>query len=109
MAPALTGTAPQAPHTLSKDVNSSAPKHIFPDGIRTSGQLEPIYDLLQPYSAFPKQIEGPTVWRKEEYVDHPERWTHPFSEEEIAEISKAADDFIASGTPLTGITKVSIS
>lgn len=103
MAPALTAAAPEAPHTLSS--SSKAPKSIFPDGIRTSGQHEPIYSLLQPYSAFPKEITGPTAWSKADYKDNPERWTHVFSQSEIAEISEAADRFIASGTPLTGITK----
>jgi hypothetical protein len=47
----------------------------------------------------------PTAWDRADYTHNPERWTHPFSEDEIAEISAAADAFIASGTPLTGITK----
>jgi hypothetical protein len=46
-----------------------------------------------------------TAWDRDEYKNNPERWTHPFSEEEVKEISNAADAFIASGTPLTGITK----
>lgn len=79
---------------------------IFPDGIKTSGQHDPIESLIKPYSAFPKEITGPTAWDAEEYKNNPELWTHPFSEDEIEEISKAADDFIASSTPLTGITKV---
>jgi len=78
---------------------------IFPDGLKSSGQTNPIYDLLKPYSEFPKEITGQSVWSSEEYQHNPERWTHQFSEDEIAEISKAADEFIASETPLTGITK----
>lgn len=108
MAPAIAETAvPPAISSKSavKD-NNNAPKEIFPDGIRTSGQHPPLYDELKPYDQFPKEITGPTVWKKEDYDGHPERWTHPFSEEEVEEIGKAADDFIASGTPLTGIAKV---
>ncbi|KAH7401469.1 hypothetical protein BKA66DRAFT_104579 [Pyrenochaeta sp. MPI-SDFR-AT-0127] len=106
MAPALTTSAPTAPHELSNNLaNNRAPKNIFPDGIRTSGQHEPIYNLLRPYSDFPKQITGPTAWSKADYKDNPERWTHSFSDSEIKEISDAADRFIASGTPLTGISK----
>lgn len=70
-----------------------------------SGQHPPLYDLIRPYSDFPKQIVGPTVWRPEDYANNPERWVHPFSEAEITEISRAADTFIASQIPLTGITK----
>lgn len=81
-------------------------KSVFPDGIKTSGQTYPDYSRLKPYSAFPKEITGPTVWKSEDYKNNPERWTHRFGEEEISEISDAADAFIQSGTPLTGITKV---
>jgi hypothetical protein len=105
MAPALTPVAPTAPHELSTPNTNKAPKSIFPDGIRTSGQHEPIYSLLRPYSDFPKQITGSTAWEKAEYTSNPERWTHVFSSDEVKEISDAADAFIASGTPLTGITK----
>jgi len=102
MAPGLTETAPTPPHQLQ---SVPANKAIFPDGIKTSGQHPPIYSLLCPYEDFPKEITGPTVWKAEDYVNNPERWTHPFSEEEIAELSQAADNFIKSGTPLTGISK----
>jgi len=103
MAPALTSPAPEAPHTLSQTVNKS----IFPDGLKTSGQHNPIYEQLTPHSQFPKEISGPTVWKAEDYRDHPERWTHVFSDEDITELGRAADEFIASGRPLTGIRKVS--
>lgn len=102
MAPALTSPAPPAPHTLSPAPKLN--KTLFPDGLLTSGQHEPIYELLQPYSAFPKTITGPTAWSASDYSSNPERWTHIFSEAEIAEISSAADAFLQSGTPLTGIT-----
>ncbi|CAK1359468.1 hypothetical protein CB0940_05671 [Cercospora beticola] len=80
-------------------------KTIFPDGIKTSGQTYPEYDQLKSYEEFPQEITGETVWKAEDYQNNPERWVHRFSEEEIAEVSKAADDFLASGTPMTGITK----
>lgn len=69
------------------------------------GQHPPLYDQIYPYSAFPKHIEGSTVWRPEDYANNPERWVHQFSAAEIDEISRATDDFIASGLPITGITK----
>ncbi|OCK99320.1 taurine catabolism dioxygenase TauD [Cenococcum geophilum 1.58] len=103
MPPALTETPAAASHLLS--TNTTAPKSIFPDGIKTSGQHPPLYDQLKPYSSFPKEITGPTVWKAEEYINNPERWTHPFSEDEIAEISQTADKFLADAMPLTGISK----
>lgn len=88
--------------------NELAPRSIFPDGIRTSGQHPPLYDVLKPYEEFPKEIAGPTVWKKEDYVDKPEAWVHRFTKEEIQELSEAADQFIERGIPLTGISKVCI-
>lgn len=94
-------------HTsLPQAKNAEAPRSIFPDGIRTSGQHPPLYDALKPYSEFPTEITGPTLWKKEDYENKPEKWTHPFTDEEIKELSDTADAFIASGTPLTGISKV---
>ena len=104
-----------APGILADDVppvqtkvlsNDDAPRDIFPDGIRTSGQHSPLYDTLKPYSEFPKEITGPTVWRKEDFDGRTDAWTHPFTDEEIEDLGKAADAFIASGTPLTGISQV---
>lgn len=99
MAPGLTDLFPTSPLLVQS-------KAIFADGIKTSGQHPPQYNQLQPYSSFPTQITGPTVWKAEDYANNPERWTHHFTEEEIAEMSDAADKFLAAGTPLTGITKV---
>jgi len=70
-----------------------------------SGQHPPLYDLIRPYSDFPKHITGSTVWRPEDYANNPERWVHPLSESDINEISQAADRFTASNLPLTAITK----
>jgi hypothetical protein len=104
MAPGILQTSSESPQSaLGK--NDSAPRSIFPDGIRTSGQHPPLYDALKPYSAFPKEITEPTVWKREDYENNPERWTHPFTQEEIKELSDAADQFIERGIPLTGITK----
>jgi len=114
MAPGLlTQDAPEASHHLSssyagtKHDNNNAPKNIFPDGIRTSGQHEPIYNLLRPYEEFPKEVTGPTVWTTEQYISNPETWTHQFTEEELAELGATADEFMKSRTPLTGISQVS--
>lgn len=124
--PAPTTTAPPA-HTTTDPITYSSYKGpyrsaeapwlpppptptdlaVFPDGLKTTGQNPPIPSELRPFSAFPRRIKGPTVWRSEDYRDAPERWTHPFTPAEIEELGRAADAFIASGTPLTGITRVS--
>ncbi|CAK1365988.1 hypothetical protein CB0940_09566 [Cercospora beticola] len=101
MSPALTqSAAPSTAHNLSQ-----VSKAIFPDGHKTSGQHNPIPELIRPYEEFPKEIVGQTVWKAEDYRNNPERWTHGFSEEEIAELGKAADEYIAAGHPLTGMKK----
>ncbi|CCD57069.1 hypothetical protein BofuT4_P143310.1 [Botrytis cinerea T4] len=103
MAPSLLDTQPVAPHQLSSP-SSQKPidRKVFPDGIKTSGQHPPLYDQLRPYSDFPKEITGETVWKAEDYINNPERWVHVFNEEEIAELSAVADKFIADKIPLTG-------
>lgn len=79
----------------------------FPDGLKTSGQHPPVYAWVRPYADFPKVHTGPTLWKAEDYRDNPELWTHRFSDDEIEEISAAADEFIEKELPLTGISKVS--
>ncbi|KAF3480360.1 TfdA family oxidoreductase [Arthroderma uncinatum] len=84
---------------------STISRDIFPDGLKTTGQQPPLYDQIKPFSEFPKHITGPTVWKAEDFSNNPEKWTHRFTAEECAEMSAAADDFVASGIPLTAISK----
>jgi hypothetical protein len=106
MAPSLLETQPTAPHELSSAQHKVVDRKIFPDGIKTSGQHPPLYDKLRPYSDFPKEIRGESLWKPEDYVNNPERWVHVFSDEEIAELSDVADRFLANKSPLNGISKV---
>lgn len=102
MAPGL-ATAPSF-HT--SNLEKQVPRSIFPDGIKTSGQHPPLYHQLRPYHDFPNEITGSTVWDANDYKNNPERWTHWFTDEEIAEMSEAADSFRNAKIPLTGISKV---
>lgn len=107
MAPGLVSPLAPASSSLTKRRdNNHALRDIFPDGIRTSGQLEPVFSLLKPYEDFPSCVEGATVWTRDDYVNNPEKWVHRFTNEETDELSKASDNFIAAGLPLTGISKV---
>ncbi|KAH8427487.1 TauD/TfdA family dioxygenase [Aspergillus melleus] len=81
------------------------PVDIFPDGLKTTGQHPPLADHIHPFDKFPKEISGPTLWKAEDYRDQPEKWTHRFTDEEIAELSGSADAFLQSKIPLTGISK----
>lgn len=105
MAPALTETAPAAPHELS--AYNSAPRDIFPDGLKTTGQHPPLYEEIQPFEQFPKEITGRTLWHPDDYRNNPEKWTHRFTPEEVEELSTASDNFLKNKIPLTGISKVS--
>lgn len=71
---------------------SSAPGiQTFGHGLGlSSGQREPTYDLLAPFSDFPEEITGRTVWTKEELSGAGQtRWLRHFSQDEIAEIEAA--------------------
>jgi hypothetical protein len=74
--------------------------------LRSSGQLEPEFNLIVPYEQFPKEITGPTAWKKEYYSENPDSWVHRWTTAEVQEIGRAADQFIQAGLPLTTITKV---
>ena len=103
MAPALISPPLPAQIPTSK---GSIPLSIFPDGIKTSGQHPPLYEALKTYKEFPEEISGPTIWNADDYKNNSERWTHHLPENEIEELSKAADSFRDAGIPLTGISKV---
>ena len=94
-------------HPATEEEYKPVPGH-FPDDIGTSGQHAPYYEEIRPYEDFPEEIVGPTVWKAQDYQDSPEKWTHQLTEQEIKEISEAADRFKASGLPLLNISKVSI-
>jgi hypothetical protein len=108
MTPSILENHSILPHQLFNLGQKSVDREIFPDGIKTSGQHPPLIDLIRPYSEFPKEIIGETVWKPETYANNPERWVHIFSTEEIAELSTAADKFVVDNIPLTGISKASI-
>ena len=79
---------------------------IFPDGYKTSGQHDPIYDQIYPYEKFPKQVStnASTYWEAGDYATNPSLWQHPFSPEELDSLSSAADNFISQNLPLTAIS-----
>lgn len=78
-------------------------------GFRTSGQHEPLFSELLPYSSFPASITGPSVWTRSDFVnpEDSEKWIYRWNPSELAEISTAIDAFIASNVPLATITKAS--
>lgn len=113
MATTLSSHHTQAPHELQSSLNQPSPSPkidlaLFPDGLKTTGQHPPLAEELHPFEDFPSEITGRTVWKAEDYKDHPKKWVHRFTAAEIEELSSTADQFIAAGTPLTGISQVGL-
>jgi len=76
------------------------------DGDLTSGQYPPLFDKINTdIASFPKSLEGPTVWRREDYINSPDKWIHRWTQEEIDDLSRAADEFAAKGLSLTQISQ----
>jgi hypothetical protein len=73
----------------------------------TSGQQEPVPELLQPYENFPKKISGPTVWQAEDFRSRPDLWQRQWTPELIQQLEEAFDKFEATGKTLPEINKVS--
>ncbi|OBT63528.1 hypothetical protein VE03_07050 [Pseudogymnoascus sp. 23342-1-I1] len=71
----------------------------------SSGQMEPIYDLLTPYDKIPKEIKGRTVWTKEELEKEPSRWVRTFSAFEVDEIEAATRSFEAQNFQLADVSR----
>ena len=112
MAPALVERPDYSKLTPTKyrtRLDTKLDPNSFPDGIKTTGQQPPLYELLRPYSDFPKRVTGKTVWKKEDYLGSAKKerqWKHTLTKEEIDELSTATDKFLANGLPLTGVSKV---
>ena len=77
MAPGLTSVETLTSSGASR-IKAQVPLSIFPDGIKTSGQHPPNYDELRAFEDFPDVIDGPTLWKAEDYRDNPERWVRAF-------------------------------
>jgi hypothetical protein len=88
---------------LAQDQRLEAKSNNLDDDNLTSGQYPPLFDQIGSWESFPESISGPTVWTREEYAEKPERWIHRFTEDEIADIGRAADEFYKRGLPLTEI------
>ncbi|WWD17576.1 hypothetical protein CI109_102017 [Kwoniella shandongensis] len=84
----------------------STPAHIATKltGL-TSGQHEPIPELVQPYSAFPTEITGRTVWKREDFVQNPDLWKRVWSQDQIKELEEAYERFEKTGLGLPDITR----
>ena len=88
-------------------VESKPTSASFSDGLRTSGQHPPVYELLQPYDAFPRTITTQnTLWTGDGLQVNTEKWCYPFDPSEILELGQAADRYIEAQLPLVNITKV---
>lgn len=72
----------------------------------TSGQFPP--KVTVPFSEFPKEVKGPSVWSAKDYTGSPEKeakWISRWTPDQIAQIEDAAQRYLDSGRPLTEIEK----
>jgi len=91
---------------IAIDTPSSRPAVVKPNV--SAGQTEPLAELIQPYAAFPKEVTGRTVWKRDQFISNPEVWQHHWTPRQIELLDKAYDDFAASGKDLTEINKVRV-
>lgn len=109
MAPVAVTLAPLAPHVVPrrsvKHVTTPSVASSHRPKVLTSGQLEPDHNLIQPYSAFPKEITGPTVWTKEQFENDHGLWKRRWTEEQIELLEDAYANFEATGLGLPEITR----
>ncbi|WVQ80576.1 hypothetical protein IAT38_002681 [Cryptococcus sp. DSM 104549] len=71
----------------------------------TSGQHEPDHALIQPYSAFPKEVTGRTVWKREDFIKDEQLWKRQWTEQHVRELEEAYEKFEESGLDLPQIDK----
>jgi hypothetical protein len=88
-------------YALANETASQSQPQTF-----SSGQTEPILELLRPYSAFPKTITGPTVWKREDFINDTSLWKHTWTAEHIKELEAAYEAFLSSGLELPEINQV---
>lgn len=62
-------------------------------------------ETVLPYDQYPKRVQGPKLWRRDDYQTNPERWIHDWTSTEIQQIETAAKAYQQTGLPLTAITK----
>jgi hypothetical protein len=72
----------------------------------SAGQHEPVASLIQPYSAFPKKITGPTLWTREELINDEGRWKFQWTPELIRELEEAYDAWTERQEDLPTIRRV---
>ncbi|CAK9786290.1 Clavaminate synthase-like protein [Cutaneotrichosporon oleaginosum] len=82
----------------------AAPLKSFDKGI-TQGMLEPLHELVQPYSAFPKKITGKTVWRREDFLNDETLWKRFWTPENVASLEASYDAWAAKGLSLPEIDR----
>jgi hypothetical protein len=75
--------------------------------VLTSGQQDPDLSLLKPYSEFPKEVTGRTVWSREDFVDNESLWKRTWTPEHIAALNEAYDKFAATDVSIPEINRVS--
>ncbi|WOO84275.1 Taurine hydroxylase-like protein SAT17 [Vanrija pseudolonga] len=94
-----------APVAVPLATEPKAPANDVVKPLLTSGQHEPLFDILTPYEQFPKEVTGPTVWTKEEFESNPKAWKWRWTPEQIADLEAAYDEWEKTGKSLPEINR----
>lgn len=68
-------------------------------------QHDQLPETVQPYENYPKYLDGPKLWRRDDYQSSPESWIRHWTEDELQQIETAVFNLEKTGLPLTAITK----
>ncbi|KIW56992.1 hypothetical protein PV05_05598 [Exophiala xenobiotica] len=84
----------------------SASNHSWGHGLGlSSGQREPIYDLLTPFQSMPKEMTGRSIWTKEELQNEPSRWIRCWNSSEVKQIEQAIQHVEKQKLPLAEVDR----
>lgn len=84
----------------------SASNHSWGHGLGlSSGQREPIYDLLTPFQSMPKEMTGRSIWTKEELQNEPGRWIRCWNSSEVKQIEQAIQHVEKQKLPLAEVDR----
>ncbi|KAK7902736.1 hypothetical protein LTR67_002382 [Exophiala xenobiotica] len=84
----------------------SASNHSWGHGLGlSSGQREPIYDLLTPFQDMPEEMTGRPVWTKEELQNEPSRWIRRWNSSEVKQIEQAIQQVEKLRLPLAEVDR----
>ena len=69
----------------------------------SGGQHPPT--VTTPFAKFPQYVDGPIVWKPEEYKNNDAKWVQRWTAQQIQDLEAAGEHFTQSGLPLTQMSR----